>query len=486
MTPRSGGLQGRLSGLLLLPLLIMVVELSATNECGDGFYKTQRGVCCELCRAGMYKFQDCIADGQGAMCEPCPRGRFMERDNQEVMCTLCNVCGADKEVTVSCSLAQDTVCGCKEGLETDPNDSQRCIPESQLSVHQGYKTAVIVLGCTLAIALIIFVRRKWHIVRRRVNRFWTKMTRNTTETDPLLTEVVCDSQTVTLILQNKDNLKAWIGVEPSHLLEHLKNATMIPDEIYQAANNKHGEECVELVLSHFIQQGETECERLLNVLQSVSNHYQQLPNWIQEHGMAVQSVRNKENDLTAWIRKNPKHFLEKLTRQGRITTQLYTEAKRTWNVKLLLGDFIMRGNDGCLKLMFALQDVEDHYPEVKQWLSSLDFLKERSNIFLMRLNQYTDRALQNQVYHNKAELIGALGNDAEQLITTLDDRDIFKGILQTARETGTVVTSVRVLELVLSDDPSKARPFWELLWDLRDVYPRLEKICNGLHTTVES
>ncbi|XP_061433844.1 tumor necrosis factor receptor superfamily member 26-like [Lethenteron reissneri] len=120
-------------GVILLVVGYALQELSATTECGHGFYKSPQGKCCELCRAGMYKAMDCIADGMSALCEQCPRGRFMDRDSQEEECTQCSICGPGEEVAVNCSVAQDTVCRCMEGLQRDGN-SGICLPEES---HPG-------------------------------------------------------------------------------------------------------------------------------------------------------------------------------------------------------------------------------------------------------------------------------------------------------------------------------------------------------------
>ncbi|CAN0201581.1 unnamed protein product [Lampetra planeri] len=333
ITPRSGGLQGRLSGLLLpLALLIMVVEVSTAKECRDGFYKTPRGVCCELCPAGTYKVVDCRADGKSALCEPCPMGRFMNRDNQEEMCTWCSNCGPGEEVAHACSMDQDTVCRCTEGLSRD-GDSGVCLPEEP---HPG----------------------EWY-----------------PRHSPCPPKVDHEHEAVTLIRGNRDNLVDWIGVDPSPLLNHLKDSRMIPHDVHRAAKATLGDECAELILNHFMNQGEMGCIQLWDALCSVRLQYEQLQQWILENGEAVSSVRKMKNYLTSWIGENPLPLLKHLKRKGLISSFILTNATVITNgaehTELLLNNFIERGDDDCLKLLLALKAEQDQYPTLKKWLDSL-------------------------------------------------------------------------------------------------------------------
>nr|XP_032800653.1 uncharacterized protein LOC116937609 [Petromyzon marinus] len=183
------------------------------------------------------------------------------------------------------------------------------------------------------------------------------------------------SETMQQIRENKEKLKAWIGADPSAFLEHLNGFKLIPRRVHQAAIIKGGEESVELVLDHFLSQGEACCEKLWDSLYSVRKQYVQLWKWIQTHGEALRAIRDKESDLKLWIARDPKHLLLQLMSRGRIPNELFTEAKGIRDgaecAELLLSFFKERGNDDCLKLLFALQAVQDHYPGVKEWLDGL-------------------------------------------------------------------------------------------------------------------
>ncbi|CAN0116291.1 unnamed protein product [Lampetra fluviatilis] len=237
---------------------------------------------------GTYKVVDCRADGKSALCEPCPMGRFMNRDNQEEMCTWCSNCGPGEEVAHACSMDQDTVCRCTEGLSRDGN-SGVCLPEEP---HPG----------------------EWYprhsLCPPKVDH---------------------EHEAVKLIRGNRDNLVDWIGVDPSPLLNHLKDSRMIPHDVHRAAKAMLGDECAELILNHFMNQGEMGCIQLWDALCSVRFQYEQLQQWI----------------------------LENVITNGAEHTEL------------LLNNFIERGDDDCLKLLLALKAEQDQYPTLKKWLDSL-------------------------------------------------------------------------------------------------------------------
>ncbi|XP_078470872.1 uncharacterized protein LOC144733025 [Lampetra planeri] len=386
ITPRSGGLQGRLSGLLLpLALLIMVVEVSTAKECRDGFYKTPRGVCCELCPAGTYKVVDCRADGKSALCEPCPMGRFMNRDNQEEMCTWCSNCGPGEEVAHACSMDQDTVCRCTEGLSRD-GDSGVCLPEEPHPARTIVLPFVITIVLIAAGILLLRCRRKRICStlksmprKSTLKRSRTLTTAKNDETMMSTRKMVDhEHEAVTLIRGNRDNLVDWIGVDPSPLLNHLKDSRMIPHDVHRAAKATLGDECAELILNHFMNQGEMGCIQLWDALCSVRLQYEQLQQWILENGEAVSSVRKMKNYLTSWIGENPLPLLKHLKRKGLISSFILTNATVITNgaehTELLLNNFIERGDDDCLKLLLALKAEQDQYPTLKKWLDSLEFL----------------------------------------------------------------------------------------------------------------
>ncbi|CAM9155024.1 unnamed protein product [Lampetra planeri] len=325
--------------------IISAAAILADEECDRGFYKTHRGVCCRLCRPGTFKNIDCIADGMDSLCDLCPEGTFSNRDHQEKTCMPCGACGPDEEVAHACSLAQDTMCQCKEGFKRDPG-LQLCVREGP-SQGAGYEEAAPLL-----------------VVEK-----------HGTQADGGIAD-----ETVRGVMQEyAEELKEWVGENPTPLLEHLINNCTITREVYSMAESKGGEDCVEFLLHHFLNQGGKEYFRLWNALYAIRKNYLQLWKMFNEKGEAVLAVTKAKPQLKAWIGVNPRHLLLQLINQSMIPGDVIAKAKSANSdedhAEILLDFFIRRGNDDCDKLLFALHIVKNKYPNVKQWLSSLSEFK---------------------------------------------------------------------------------------------------------------
>ncbi|XP_078470860.1 uncharacterized protein LOC144733019 isoform X2 [Lampetra planeri] len=487
--------------LLLLLVCCALQEPSVTKECEDGFYKTPRGVCCELCPAGTFKVKDCIADGRSALCDLCPKGTFMDRHNQEGMCSWCSICGSGEQAVVNCSVAQDTVCRCTEGLKRD-GDSGICLPEEPHPDATSVVLAAALIFVLTALVLLIvyfYMKQKGLTCKRMLKRSDTLPTNyEHDENIPLVHimrnehNVPCgvqrsndSSDTMQLIQENKENLKAWIGTDPSAFLEHLNGLNLIPRRVHKAAVGKGGEENVELVLDHFISRGEAGCEKLWDALYSVRKQYVQLWKWIQKHGEALRAIRDKESDLKMWIARDAKNLLLQLMNRGRISNELFTEAKGIRDgaecAELLLKYFIERGNDDCLKLLFALQSVQDEYPGVKEWLEGLGFLRRLSKKSPVDLNSYSDFVLRDNIRFQTRELLLALRDDLTPLVSQLHIRNILTdnsvlALKEMQARQGSEKAMQHILELVMARGRRRVKQFWEVLWNLRESYPNLENI----------
>ncbi|CAN0420849.1 unnamed protein product [Lampetra planeri] len=358
----------------------------------------------------------------------------MNRVNHEDKCAQCSSCGPDEEVAHACSVAQDTVCQCMEGLKRDPG-SGICLYEEQHTGNYTAATAAIVLGCVLALILPALIlsrlmrKGKWLTLKKTLEHCGITYGMDNDENEKLvavrsngvrvistqhvftftptfiinqcvglltsmlwasslINQMPCSSPqgsqgsgTMNLIRENKENLKAWIGVDPSHLLEHLKDYKWIPHHVNNAARKRHGNESVELILDHFLNKGEPDCKILWEALYFVRKHYLQLWRWLQHQGDAMQCIRENKSALKLWIGKNPQHLLQHLKRQKCIPNDRFTKAIDMNGgekcAELLLDCFIKRGNDDCLQLLISLQAVHDEYPEVKQFLSSLESIAHR-------------------------------------------------------------------------------------------------------------
>ncbi|XP_075913684.1 uncharacterized protein LOC142907778 isoform X3 [Petromyzon marinus] len=515
-------------GVKLLLMISLLHKLSLAKECGDGFYKSQRGICCELCPAGTYKMFDCAANKRRARCDLCPEGSFMSRVNHEEKCAPCSSCGQavlcppswhaslslrycrwlsacreerllrwefttwssarrDEEVAHACSVAQDTVCQCIQGLKRDPG--------SGICLHENPHTAAIVLGSILGLVLSAFslfllkTKRKWLTLKKTSEHYGTTYRKNNDEGEELAALVFIEvqgsqkSETIKLIRENQENLKAWIGVDPSHLLKHLKDYEWIPHHVYNAARKRHGEECVEHILNHFLKKGDTGCKELWEALFFVRKHYLQLWRWLHNRGDAMQCIRENKSALKLWISRDPHHLLEHLKSQTFISNAVFAKAKGMNGgekcAELLLNYFINRGNDDCLQLLISLQAVQDEYPEVKQWLGSLGSTKTKSNGISVPRVDVLSNGIQSDtlklIQENKGNFREWIGVDTSHFLKFFDEsHSIPHEVCQAAKNKHGEECVDVILDHFFNQEETALWELWKGLYYVRRNYEPLK------------
>ncbi|XP_075913702.1 uncharacterized protein LOC142907787 isoform X2 [Petromyzon marinus] len=478
---------GLTMGVKLLLMISLLHKLSLAKECGDGFYKSQRGICCELCPAGTYKMFDCAANKGRAGCNLCPEGSFMSRVNHEEKCAPCSSCGQDEEVAHACSVAQDTVCQCIQGLKRDPG--------SGICLHEKPHTAAIVLGSVLGLVLSAFslfllkIKRKWLTLKKTSEHYGTTYRKNNDEGEELVDLVFIEvqgsqeSETMKLIRENQENLKAWIGVDPSYLLEHLKDYKWIPHHVYNAARRRHGEECVEHILDHFLKKGDTGCKELWEALYFVRKHYLQLWRWLHNQGDAMQCIRENKSALKLWISRDPHHLLEHLKSQTFISNAVFAKAKGMNGgekcAELLLNYFIKRGNDDCLQLLISLQAVQDEYPEVKQWLGSLGSTKTKSNGISVPRVDVLSNGIQSDtlklIQENKGNFKEWIGADTSHFLKFFDEsHSIPHEVCQAAKNKHGQECVDVILDHFFNQEETALWELWKGLYYVRRNYEPLK------------
>ncbi|XP_078474796.1 uncharacterized protein LOC144950496 isoform X2 [Lampetra fluviatilis] len=352
--------------LLAQALLATAIEGPAVNsECAKGSYRSEIGHCCLLCRAGSHKTMDCASEGQNAMCEVCPHDQYMDQDNNAPRCENCSRCREDEEAVVNCSVAQDTKCDCKDGLKRDPT-SDTCVPIGVNWLSIIFGIIVIILVFTI-LALIAFKRKlfpehwtkeaeeKWKLIKIKVQRPGEQNTRN-------------------LIQDKKEILTAWIGINPSPILEYMDTHSLITRKVYNEAKKEHGPECANYLLLKCIAAGNSQCQKLLEALLDVQESYPQMQTWLMGldtkrliptfEGIVCKKVRRAKPDLKHWIGVETQplvaHMKNSLMMQ-QIPHNLSTSSD--------LIDFVIdNGEEFCRALVSALKDLPDQYPNAQPWL----------------------------------------------------------------------------------------------------------------------
>nr|XP_032800656.1 uncharacterized protein LOC116937612 [Petromyzon marinus] len=286
-----------------------------------------------------------------------------------------------------------------------------------------------------------------------------------------------------------DELKECVGVNPTPLLDHLSNNRTITRRFRSVAAAKGGEECVEFLLEHLVNEREEEHMKLWNALYAVRRNYLQIWRMLQENGDAVHAISKSRPQLIAWIGTNPRHLLLQLINQSLIPRDALARVRVARSDEqvagILLDLYVGRGNDGCERLLFALYAVKNEYPKVKQWLKSLRFLKRLLTKVPRFLATTKDNGLHNQIRFNKARFCEAIMHDLEGLLSYLEKRNYFSKtvtaeIRDMEKKKGRELAVKHLIELALGKGRAKSREFLEILWQLQGQYPKMTRIFDEM------
>ncbi|XP_032751218.1 tumor necrosis factor receptor superfamily member 26-like isoform X2 [Rattus rattus] len=116
-------MMGKLKTLLLPGLLLWVVWVSSTTQCGSNEFKYEN-FCCQLCPAGTHLINPCQRNHGESECSPCQAQHFTEVNNSNSRCSRCSECRDDQEEVSECSSTADRKCWCKQGTYCD---SENCV-----------------------------------------------------------------------------------------------------------------------------------------------------------------------------------------------------------------------------------------------------------------------------------------------------------------------------------------------------------------------
>ncbi|XP_061434024.1 uncharacterized protein LOC133359587 isoform X2 [Lethenteron reissneri] len=90
-----------------------------------------------------------------------------------------------------------------------------------------------------------------------------------------------------------------------------------------------------------------------------------------DESMAAKLIKGKRPELKTWIGRDPTYLLDYLDSRDLISRDKYHGARdmtvKVERANFLIDEFIDR--DECLKLWRALESLQDHYPQLKEWIS---------------------------------------------------------------------------------------------------------------------
>nr|XP_032802563.1 uncharacterized protein LOC116938934 isoform X4 [Petromyzon marinus] len=200
------------------------------------------------------------------------------------------------------------------------------------------------------------------------------------------------------ITKSYEDLKQWIAKDPCVLLDELDSKWYIQRHVYNTARDiKDKGECAAFILEHFIS-GDEEYQKLLVALKAVHRHYDDaLRTWLSSLGLTRETnstnppekiivvvpgnaehvIRGNKPDLKKWIASGSSSstLLNGLMARGHIARHVHSKATGMVAMEqagFLLDHFVDGGERKCQKLLETLQELKDEFPEIKQWLSSLE------------------------------------------------------------------------------------------------------------------
>ncbi|XP_075908914.1 uncharacterized protein LOC116955210 isoform X2 [Petromyzon marinus] len=476
--------------------IVFITRLVSCQDCSAEFYKTTDNICCRLCRAGTYKAVDCTENGKDAFCLLCPEGLYMETDNHATSCNPCKKCRKDETIKTPCTIASNTQCRCKEGLQWNPETRTCWMTEPGAIVKPVAHLATFILF----LLLIWIARQTWKLFKNLIKKI-----REPKDQLPIVWPHTVLEMLITnaddelggpaffLLKTKKRELKLWLRVNPEHLLEHLDSNSLMSRDFYKRVTALPLEQRINVLVTHFMEGGEHQCRVLLRALFDVRKTYAEMWNWliamdrnvklIIVEGQSLRAIRTNKLELKQWLSSNPSHLVDKLEKYGFLTA--YRASSFTNNKECalnVLNHFIDRGDEGCEKLLFALQAVHVHYSHLHEWLHSLGFFMEILNNSPLFIMQRSDAELSNALQNSLPNLICILQSDVKFLLRHLLQQNLITKeteatLLGDATE---MKKSVTLLLDVVKKYPRCANRLWEIVWGLRDTHPQLTEFCLQL------
>ncbi|XP_078470959.1 uncharacterized protein LOC144733093 isoform X2 [Lampetra planeri] len=334
-----------------------------------------------------------------------------------------------------------------------------------------------------------------------------------------------ESMAAKLIRGKRPQLKQWIGRDPTYLLDYLDSRDLISRNKYDGARDITLKvERANFLIDEFIDRDE--CLIFWRALESLQEDYPQLTKWISacassihhacvrdmDESNAAKLIKGKMPELKKWIGRDPTYLLDYLDSRDLISRDIYKRARditvKEERANFLIDEFIDR--DEFLKLWRALESLQDHYPQLKEWISAcastthhacekapgLDANIQYSTApagevaanekAFRRLTACSDEQLLDGIMKNMTALVEAIQGDVQPLLTKLFEMEIFtlaemNAVSTTQKNNGGFEAASQLITKLLHKGDRVAREFWMALWNLKTNYLRMHKIFeNGL------
>ncbi|XP_061433945.1 uncharacterized protein LOC133359534 isoform X2 [Lethenteron reissneri] len=338
-----------------------------------------------------------------------------------------------------------------------------------------------------------------------------------------------ESKAAKLIKGKRPELKKWIGRDPTYLLDYLDSNDLISRGKYHGARDITGKvERANFLIDEFIDRDE--CLKLWRALESLQEDYPQLTEWISaclstthhacvrdmDESKAAKLIKGKRPELKTWIGRDPTYLLDYLDSRDLISRDIYKRARditvKEERANFLIDEFIDR--DEFLKLWRALESLQDHYPQLKEWISACVLTTHHAfekapgrdaNVHysttpagevaaneeaFRRLTACSDEQLLDGIKKNMMALVEAIEGDVRPVLTKLFEKEIFtiaemNAVSTTQTNKSGSEAASQLITMLLHKGDRVAREFWMALWNLKTNYPRMPKIFENVLLIIE-
>nr|XP_032834802.1 uncharacterized protein LOC116957004 [Petromyzon marinus] len=222
---------------------------------------------------------------------------------------------------------------------------------------------------------------------------------------------------------------------------------------------------------------------------------------------AAKLIKGKRLKLKEWIGRDPTYLLDYLDCKELISRNIYKRAcdmtVRVDCANFLINEFIDR--DECLKLWRALENLQDAYPQLTEWISACasttrhvcekapghDVNVQHSTApggeaaakeeAFRRLNACSDEQLFDGIRKNMTVLVEAIQGDVQPVLMKLFEKEILtlaemNAVSTTQTNKGGFEAASQLITMLFHKGDSVAREFWMVLWNLKTKYPQMHKI----------
>ncbi|XP_061417609.1 uncharacterized protein LOC133348681 isoform X1 [Lethenteron reissneri] len=465
--------------------------------CPPGKYSAKTGVCCNMCTAGKFVISECTSSGEDSVCGSCVEGEtFTEEHNHLADCHDCSSCSDGEEEVLPCKSTRNTVCQCKEGYyrSTYSEKCEKTMPGPGWMVVGLIITLILII--ISLILLLCYFYRKW---RGKVSngRDYTGVS--------LIDELFYDGHWTSrqkLIYRNRKMLQSCIGKNPQHLLDELDIQGTISHSVYREVQcTRTVSDRAANLIQHFLNDGETACQNLLDGLHATGDKYPGLADWLVSlerksivvvEGRNMRLVRRNKLNLKLWISDDPDSLLEELERKLIIRKEVSDEAKNQRNsleaTGFLLDHIVSCGEERCREFLDVLKTIL-RYPKVNKWMSILemkaDLYREENSLHQVekaRIVVVDGNALY-MIRGKKPELKKWIGSTSSS-VTLLDKLKTRRHISEHvhSKAAGMVTTDQAgfLLDHFIDGGERKCHSLLETLQELREHYPQVDKWLDSL------